>query len=151
LYLAEIAQQVFQIYRGEELRGETAWIEQIKKHPKITVLTKTNVTAVDGDSVLQNIEINRPFNGQSHLAIDGLFVEIGSDPDGKLIQQLGLETDLAGYIITQADQRTSVEGVWAAGDITTNSDGFRQIVTACSEGAIAARSIFYALKKQSTA
>ncbi len=148
LYLAEIARHVYQIYRGDALRGETAWIEQIKKRSNITVLTKTNVVAVSGESILQGIELDQPFDGRTELSIDGLFIEIGSDPDGKLIQQLELDTDRGGYIVTQADQRTSVEGVWAAGDVTTNSDGFRQIVTACSEGAIAARSIFYALKKQ---
>lgn len=150
LYLAEIADSVIQIYRGTELRGETAWIEQIKANPKITVLTQTNVIGLAGETTLREIELDVPFQGSAKISVDGLFVEIGSDPDGKLIDQLAIATDEKGYIVTRPDQQTSVDGVWAAGDITTNSDGFRQIVTACSEGAIAARSIFYALKKRST-
>lgn len=147
LYLAEIAQKVYQIYRGSELRGETAWIEQISKNPKIELILNSTIKSLVGDSVLNGVLLDRVDQGEVELSVDGLFVEIGSDPDGTLIQRLGIETDAKGYVVTQSDQRTSVSGIWAAGDITTNSDGFRQIVTACSEGAIAARSIFYALKK----
>ena len=147
LYLAEIASKVYQIYRGTELKGETAWIEQVVRHPKISVLTETNVTKLFGEQKVQGLEIDRPYHGSVSLELDGVFVEVGSDPDGRLIEQLGIQTNEAGYVQTGSDQTTSVNGVWAAGDLTTGSDGFRQIVTACSEGAIAARSVFYALKK----
>jgi thioredoxin reductase (NADPH) len=147
LYLAEIASKVIQIYRGNSLRGETAWIEQIEKNPKIELVMNTNVTGLTGDQQLEAVELDRPYQGNTTLKIDGLFVEIGSDPDLKLIQQLQLQTDQKGFIITQPDQTTSLPGVWAAGDITTNSNQFRQIITACSEGAIAAESIFKFMKR----
>jgi len=83
----------------------------------------------------------------SQLALDGLFVEIGSDPATGLLQQLGGQIDNRGYAIVDAGQATTVTGVWAAGDTTINSNGLRQIITACSEGAIAADSIFGFLKK----
>lgn len=147
LYLAEIAGKVYQIYRGKELRGETAWIDQIKKNPKIEVLFETNITELVGENKLESVRLDKPSAGADGLKLDGLFVEIGSDPDMTLIKELELETDAKGYIVTATDQTTSVPGVWAAGDITTNSDGFRQIITACSEGAIAAQSIFKQLQK----
>jgi thioredoxin reductase (NADPH) len=141
LYLADIADKVYQIYRGRELRGETAWIEQIQANPKIITLFETNITKLLGQNRLEAVELDRPYEGVDRLALEGLFVEIGSDPDRTLSDALGLTIDDKGYIVTAPDQKTSRDGVWAAGDITTNSDGFRQIVTACSEGAIAAHSI----------
>jgi thioredoxin reductase (NADPH) len=147
LYLAEVADKVYQIYRGEALRGETAWIDQIHKNPKIELILNTNITGLIGDKKLEAIELDQPYQEQNQLKINGLFVEIGSDPDLKLIQQLNLQTDEKGFIQTGPDQTTSQPGIWAAGDITTNSNRFRQIVTACSEGAIAAENIFKHLQK----
>ncbi len=147
LYLAEIAEKVYQIYRGTELRGETAWIEQIKKNPKIEVLFESSITKLLGENRLEGVQLDKPFAGSEVLKLDGLFVEIGSDPDMTLIAQMGLRTDEKGYVETAPDQTTSIPGAWAAGDITTNSDNFRQIITACSEGAIAAQSVFKYLQK----
>lgn len=137
LYLAQVATKVYQLYRGEKLRGEVAWIDQIKANPKITVLYKTQVTEIIGDKKVTGLKA-----GDMELEVDGIFVEVGSDPDQTLIKQLALETDEGGYIRTKANQSTSHQGVWAAGDITTNSDYFKQIITACSEGSIAAQDIF---------
>lgn len=141
LYLAQVASKVYQIYRGDALRGETAWIDQVKANEKISLLYNTNVTELIGDSKLTAIKIDQAFEGKNELALDGVFVEVGSEPDLSLINQLSLDTD-RGYIVTKENQATSLAGVWAAGDITTSSDSFRQIITACSEGAIAAQSIF---------
>ena len=142
IYLSQVANKVYQIYRGEALRGETAWIDQIKANEKISVIYNTQVVELLGENNLAGIKLDKPFDGQDKLDVDGVFVEVGSEPDLDLINQLSLETDKGHYIITKENQTTSREGVWAAGDITTNSNSFRQIVTACSEGAIAAESIF---------
>ena len=75
-----------------------------------------------------------------------MFIEIGSDPRTKIPEELGVELDAEGYIITDEEQKTNLDGVWASGDITTNSNKFKQIITATSEGAIAANSIFKELK-----
>lgn len=147
LYLAQVADKVYQIYRGEALRGETAWIEQIKQNSKIEVLYNTQITKVIGEQKLEALEIDKEYKGNTLLKVDGLFVETGSVPDMTLIEQLGLAVNEKGYIITTPSQATSLDNVWAAGDITTNSDSFRQIVTACSEGAIASRNIFTSLQK----
>lgn len=142
LYLAQVATKVYQIYRGEKLRGEVAWIDQIKANPKISVLYNTQVSEILGEQKVSGVKITKSFEGQEELALDGIFVEVGSDPDQTLISQLNLAVDNSGYIKTEPNQKTSVSGVWAAGDITTNSDYFKQIVTACSEGAVATQDIF---------
>ena len=146
LYLANVAKKVYQIYRKDALRGETAWIDQIKKNDKIEVIYKAEVKKINGEEKLQSINIEE--NGvEKKLEIDGMFVEIGSQPDRTLIDKLKLEVNDGSYIVTKQDQSTSVEGVYAAGDITTNSDNFRQIITACSEGSIAVKSVFEKLQK----
>lgn len=147
LYLSQIAKQVYQIYRGEALRGETAWIDQIKNNKKIKVIYNNEVTGLIGEEKLQALELKNEFEGTREIKVDGLFVEIGSEPDLGLSKQLNLETDKSGYIVTNPDQTTSQKGVWAAGDITTGSNSFRQIITACAEGAIAAENIFKFLSK----
>ena len=78
--------------------------------------------------------------------VDGVFVEIGSEPNNLMAEKLGLETDEKKYIKVNEEQKTSVEGVWAAGDCTTNSNRFHQIVCATSEGAIAVSSVYAYLK-----
>jgi thioredoxin reductase (NADPH) len=138
LYLSQIASEVYQIYRGEALRGDIVWIDQIKANNKIKVIYNTKITKLLGENKLSGIILD---NGDE-LVVDGVFVEVGSEPDLSLINQLSLETDKGNYIIAKEGQATSREGVWAAGDITTNSNSFRQIITACSEGAIAAEDIF---------
>lgn len=146
LYLANVASHVYQIYRGENLRGETAWIDQIKANDKITVLYSTKVTEIIGETQVTGLKLDKPYNDSIELNVDGIFVEVGSEPEQTLIDQLSLETDEGHYIKTSASQMTSCPGVWAAGDITTGSDGFRQIITANAEGAIAIASIFKQLQ-----
>lgn len=147
LYLAEIAKKVYQIYRKDKLRGETTWINQIEKNEKIEVIYETEVVGLMGENQLEKIKLSKSYKDQSEIETDGLFVEIGAVPQTALIKQLTLGTDEAGYVKVNADQTTSQEGVWAAGDITNGSNNFRQIITACSEGAIATENIFQFLQK----
>ncbi|MFZ2310717.1 MAG: FAD-dependent oxidoreductase [Patescibacteria group bacterium] len=145
LYLSKVASHVYQIYRKDALRGEVAWIDQIKENEKITVLYNTEVTEIIGEEKVTGIKLSKPFNDSDQLEVDGIFVEVGSEPEQTLIKQLELATENS-YIKTTVDQKTSRPQVWAAGDITTGSNSFRQIVTACSEGAIAAENIFQYLQ-----
>lgn len=141
LYLAEVAEKVYQIYRGEKLKGEPAWVDQIKVNKKINVIYNTNVIEIIGEEKLSAIKI-KDGNKEELISLDGLFVEIGSQPELSLIEQLELDIDTGKYIKVTSAQETSRVRIWAAGDITNASDNFRQIITACSEGAIATQSIF---------
>jgi len=148
LYLAEIAKKVYQIYRRDKLRGETLWIEQVLKNSKIEVVYNTQVKGLKGFEKLEKIILDQPYQDKQELTIDGLFVEIGVLPQKYLIDNLNLETDDQGYIKVESDQKTSKPRVWSAGDITTASNNFHQIITACSEGAIAVESIFKFLQQK---
>lgn len=141
LRLAEIAKKVYQICSKDKLKGEKTRIEEIKKNRKIEILYNNKIIDLFGEKKLEGILLSQPFKNRKKLKIDGLFIEIGLVPDRVLIRQINLKTNRQGYIIVNQNQATSLRGVWAAGDITTSSAGFRQIITACSEGAIAIQSI----------
>lgn len=147
LYLSSIAEKVYQIYRGDSLKGEVEWIDQAKNNPKIEIVYNTNILELKGEERLQKAILDKEINGSKELLTDGVFVEIGSVPDELLMNNLGVNVDKAGYITVDQGQKTNLENVWAAGDITTNSNKFKQIITACGEGAVAAENIFEHLQR----
>lgn len=144
LYLSKIASKVIQIYRKDKLRGDPTWIEQVVNNPKIEVTYNKNIQKLEGKEKLEWIILDN----KTKIKVDGLFVEIGSVPNHAFIKSLNIKADKNSYIVVNEAQQTNISGIWAAGDITTSSNGFRQIITACSEGAIAAENIFnYLMKK----
>lgn len=147
VYLGDIAEEVFLIYRGEKLRCETFWGEAIAKNPKIKMLYNTNIKEIKGEQKVEAVALDNPYQNSEELKLDGIFAEIGSDPNVDLTMGLSLDLDDEGYVKIDPSGRTSKKGVWAAGDITSGSDKFKQIITAAAEGAIAAHSIQKFLKK----
>lgn len=147
VYLGDIVEKVYLIYRGEKLRCENFWMEAITKNSKIENIFMTNIKEIKGDQKVEELILDSPYENSEILKVDGVFAEIGSDPNIDLIKNLEIELDQQNYIKIDSSGRTSKKGIWAAGDITTGSDKFKQIVTAASEGAIAAHSIQEFLKK----
>jgi len=134
---------VYLIYRRDKLRADPALVDELKKNKKIKILYNKNVVGLNGEGGMESIKLD---SGEK-LDVKGLFIEIGSVPSSVLTKKLGLKLDKHGYIKTEEDQGTNVVGLFAAGDITTNSNMFKQMVTAASEGAIAATSVFNYINK----
>lgn len=147
VFMADIAKKVYLIYRGEKLRAENFWIVAAEKNKKIEIIYNTNVKKINGTAKLEEVELDNIYQGANSLKLDGLFVEIGFIPSTEIVRDLGIELDEEGYIKIEKDGKTSLSGIWAAGDITTGSNKFKQIITAASEGAIAANSIQEYLRK----
>lgn len=147
VYLGDIAEKVYVLYRKEELRCEKFWKENIEKNPRIEVLSLTNIKEIIGEEKVEEVSIDTTYNGSDKIKVDGIFVEIGAEPNTEMAKNLGVSLDEENFIRIDADGKTSVKGIWGAGDITTGSNKFKQIVTAASEGAIAARDIQKFLKK----
>lgn len=147
LYLAEIAQEVFLISLRPELDCSPSWHQAVTKQNNIELICGNQVTELIGSEKLAAIKLKKPYQGQAELPIEGLFVEIGSAPSSTLTAPLGLELDSEGFVKVQANGRTSQPGIWAAGDITGNSNKLRQAITACAEGAIAADDIYRSFKE----
>ena len=147
MILSQIASKVYILYRGEELRGDPTWKKDALKKENIEVIYNSVVVELEGNDKLEAVKLNKEYKGTNILSLDGVFVEIGSEPNKNLPEKIGVETDKRGYIVVNQEQKTNIEGIWAAGDCTTNSNGFRQVVTAVSEGAVAADNIYKYLNK----
>lgn len=144
-YLSDLAEKVYIIYRGDKIRGEGVMVDRIEKKDNIEKILKSRPKEIKGYEVVSSIIIETE-EGEKSLDVDGVFVEIGSLPAVDLAKHLNLE--LKGIMIeVDGKQRTSMDGVFAAGDITTGSGKLKQIVTAASEGAIAAVSAYRYIKK----
>ncbi|RJO59973.1 hypothetical protein C4544_06405 [candidate division WS5 bacterium] len=143
IYMGDIAEKVYLIYRGDELKAEPAWIEKLNVNKKIETIYNANIEEITGNGRVEKVKLD---TGKP-LEADGVFVEIGSTPNKALITDLGLETDEKGYIKVDSQKKTSAQGVWAAGDITAGNFKFRQVVTAVGEGALAVYSVYLDTKK----
>ena len=146
LELADFASKVYLIYRGERLSADPAWLDKIAANPKIEVIRETNILEIKGEARVEKIILDKPYNDKTFLETDGVFIEIGSEPGVELAMKLGVETDAQNFIKVNVDQSTNIDGIYAAGDITTNSNKFRQVIMAASEGALAANSVYKKLK-----
>ena len=144
--LSEYAEKVYIIYRGEKMKVDPAYEENLAKNEKIEIMYQTNVKEILGDKTVTKIKLDKAHNGSDELAVQGVFIEIGSEPGVELANQLVVTVDEQGFVIVGSDQSTNVPGVWAAGDATTGSNKMRQILTAAAEGAIAAGAVYKKLQ-----
>lgn len=144
--LAGFASKVFLISRDEKLVAEPYWVEKIRENEKIELITSTNVLEIKGEEKVEKVILDKPFQDKTFLAVEGVFIEIGTEPGVELANKIGVELDEKSYIKVNPDQSTNVPGVYAAGDITNGSNGFRQVLTAASEASIAVNSIYKNLK-----
>lgn len=140
--LSKQAKKVYLIYRKEKLRADNIWVQRVKKIKNVEIIYKSNIIDLIGKEKLEKIVLDN----NKKLKIDNLIIEAGYIPNTYLIKEVGIKTNKMGYIKTDQKQATNISGVFAAGDITTSSNEFRQIITACSEGSIAVLSVFNWLK-----
>lgn len=139
---AQVAAKVYLVHRRNEFRAEPYWVEKVKAKENVVMVLENEVVQVMGDQKVTGIKLARAFEGSDTLAVDGVFIEVGADPATKLAKELGCETDEKGYLKVDTAMRTTVPGVFGAGDITNGSNYFAQFTTAAGEGAAAANSAF---------
>jgi len=136
-FLTRFADKVTLVHRRKELRASKIMQDRAFANPKIEFLWNTTVTDVVGDGRVESLQLRDVETGaQSDLAVTGVFVAIGHDPNTKLfVDQLDL--DDGGYILTRSGStQTSVPGVFAAGDVQDHL--YRQAITAAGSGCMAA-------------
>lgn len=139
LYLKNIGADVTLIHRKDSLRAERFLQENVTA-AGIPVLWNTIVQEIRGEGSVSSVLLKDLAAGtEKILPVDAVFIAIGYTPSNLLAEKLGIETDEEGYIRVDKGYRTSVKGVYAAGDIT---GGFKQIVTAVGQAAVAAQTIF---------
>ncbi|MDJ0496570.1 MAG: thioredoxin-disulfide reductase [Acidimicrobiia bacterium] len=136
LFLTKFASKVYLIHRRDELRASKIMANRVLEHDKIEVIWDTVVEEVIGDDLVTGLELyNRVTEERSELAVEGLFLAIGHDPNTKIFQGI-IDLDEQGYILTGTNTMTSVPGVFAAGDVTDHV--YRQAITAAGMGCQAA-------------
>lgn len=143
LYLSNLAQKIYLIHRREQFTATKSAFNKVKnlslEQSKIIFKTNTVVSKLIGDDKLRKIEILNRQTGKSEvLDIDGIFVAIGRKPDTDIFLKQ-IELDGGGFIRTNEYMETNIKNVYAVGDVRNTP--FRQIVTACADGAVAIRSI----------
>ncbi|MFI5506120.1 thioredoxin-disulfide reductase [Mycobacterium sp. NPDC051804] len=132
-FLTRFARSVTIVHRREEFRASRIMLERARANEKITFLTNTQVTAIEGDPKVSGVRLRNTVTGEeSKLDVTGVFVAVGHDPRSDLVRgQVDLDED--GYVQVQTHSTaTSVEGVFAAGDLVDHI--YRQAITAAGTG-----------------
>ena len=140
LFLTNFASEVVLVHRRDELRAEKILQNKLFNHPKISTIWDSEVKEIIGEndppSVNSVLLKNVKNNSENKIMVDGIFIAIGHSPSSSIFKDK-LEINKNGYIITEPDSTiTSVEGVFAAGDVT--DEKYRQAVTAAGLGCMAA-------------
>ncbi|AHC23481.2 MULTISPECIES: thioredoxin-disulfide reductase [Mycobacteriaceae] len=137
IFLTKFARSVTLIHRRDEFRASKIMLERAQANEKITILTNTAVDEIEGDPKVTGIRLRNTVTGEeSKLAVSGVFVAIGHIPRSDLVKgQVDLDDD--GYVkVIGRSTATSVEGVFAAGDLVDHT--YRQAITAAGSGCSAA-------------
>ncbi len=141
LFLTQNAKKVYIIYRGEEIRAEPINKKRVYDNEKIEIIYKTNITGIKGDNSVRAVI----FDNGKEFEVDGVFIEIGSNPNSDLAKRIGVNTNEKGEIIINRKSETNIPGIFAAGDVADAP--FKQAITGVAEGVIAAYSAFDYLKE----
>lgn len=143
LFLAKLASKVTMVVRKDHLRAQASVAKQVAESDKVDIRYLTSVVRVEGDGLLESITFRNNETGEETTETYdkgsfGVFVFAGRVPATELLEGLA-ELDGHGYVVTNERMETSTPGLFAAGDVRQKS--LRQIVTAASDGAIAATSV----------
>ncbi|HEY8635166.1 MAG TPA: thioredoxin-disulfide reductase [Candidatus Dormibacteraeota bacterium] len=133
-FLTRYASKVYIIHRRSELRAQPILIDRARANPKVELILEAAVTKITGDEKVQVVHYDQ--RGVSkELPVGGAFIFVGFVPNSSLFK-VHVDHDEAGYILTGRDMQTSVEGIWAVGDV--RSQLTKQIATAVGDGTTAA-------------
>ena len=143
VFLTKYARNVTVLMRGDKFKCAKSAADAAMNNEKITVLPNTEVEEVSGDMIIRKLKYKNNVTGEETVyespnEIFGVFVFAGYQPETSLVKGLA-ELSEAGYVITDRNQQTTVEGLYAAGDVCVKN--LRQVVTATADGAIAATSL----------
>jgi thioredoxin reductase (NADPH) len=137
--------EVTVIHRRDQFRAEKSYEEEAAEKG-VHFLFNTVIEEITGKETVSSVSLfNLETTARSTLPTEGVFASVGVLPQNEIAKALKLKTNDDGYIVVDSEQRTSVRGVYAAGDIT---GGLRQVITACAKGAVAALSSTEVLGKK---
>ncbi len=146
LVLSNYAEKVYLVYRNSELKADKILQEKLISNIKIETMPSTVINTLIGNKHLNSVELkNTTTNEIKKIDIDGIFVAIGIIPRSDFVKDL-LELSSTSQIITDCDLNTSIEGIFAAGDVRNSN--LRQVVTSAADGALAASMAMHYISKR---
>jgi len=145
LYLSQIVNRVYLVHRKDYFSAENIWLEQAKQRPNIEFVLNDEVKEIRWNNLVWDVLLK----SGNILKVNWIFVAIWFNPNNDLAKKLNLELDNNWYIKVNEKQQTNIKWIYAAWDITTWSDYFKQTIMAASEWCLASKSIYdEVLKKQ---
>ncbi|TME72523.1 MAG: thioredoxin-disulfide reductase [Chloroflexi bacterium] len=149
-FLTRYASKVYVVHRRSELRAQPILVDRARANPKIEFIFDAHVKEIAGDQKVHSIRYEQ--HGENkELRVGGVFIFIGFVPNSSLLK-VHVDHDAAGYLLTDRNMQTSVEGIWAVGDVRAQLT--KQIATAVGDGttaAVAASQYISALKDSARA
>ena len=145
LYLSDIASKVYLIHRRDEFRGDEKTVKVLKSKNNLDFIYNSNIIKLYASDRLNSIDVENSNGEITNIKIDGLFVAIGRIPENDSFKNI-IDTDESGYVISNEDCKTNIDGIFVAGD--NRKKDVRQLVTATSDGAIAAMEVIKYLRNK---
>ncbi len=137
LFLARGSEKVYLVHRRDEFRGARILQEKVKETENIEPVLDSVVTEIKGEGQVSSILVQNKHGASPELQVQGVFIAVGIEPNSSAVKDL-VAQDAGGYIVAGEDTRTSVDGIFAAGDVRTKQ--LRQVLTAAADGANAVTS-----------
>lgn len=137
LYLAHLGSDVKIVHRRDIFRAEDALVQDLKNMKNIEVLLSSEIKEIKGDKSVKNVVLFDKRRGETReIPVDGVFVQIGEDPNSRQAKEAGVLVDQDGFIVIDGLQHTNISGVYAAGDVTNHP--VKQLAIAVGQGVTAA-------------
>lgn len=137
LYLADICKKVYLVHRRDTFRAEDTWVEQAKKRENIEFVLNEQIEEIAGWFFMEKVILK---SGRE-LPAEWIFVAVGTNPNVQVVEKLSPQKDEEWCLIVDKRQQTSISGLYAAGDVTTNSNKFKQTIMSAAEWCLAANSV----------
>lgn len=135
-YLSKLANKVYLVHRRGQFKAQAALVDLVKEKPNIEFILNTTLEEVLGEDKVTGVRLKNVQSGEvSELKVDGVFIAIGHNPNTKFLSS-EVAIDEHGYIVVENETKTSIEGVYVAGDVADSR--YRQGVTAAGAGCKAA-------------
>lgn len=138
IYLSNICEVVYVIVRKDKFIGNESLIKDVLNKDNVVVKFNSVIEEIVGNDVVESIKIK-----DEEIKLSGIFINIGYEPSIGILKGLNLKMD-NNYIVVDKNMETSVKGIYAAGDIIKKD--LYQLVTAVSDGAVAATNVFKSIK-----
>jgi thioredoxin reductase (NADPH) len=147
LFLTKFASKITLIHRRNEFRAAKILQERVAAEPKIKIILDTVVEEITGTQTIEKIKVrNVNSSAAEEISVDGVFIFIGWTPNTKFLMNNKIALDEKGYILTDEQMKTAIDGIYACGDVRKKS--LRQVVTAVSDGATASVSAHQYVESQ---